>query len=303
MFRRIACIGLCVALACPMFGLIISACYTAPKPECGFVCGPSGECPADYACASDRRCHLNGTPASLVCAIDAGVDARPVDARPDAPFDAHGDAGLDADTSAPTVTARMPTNNQTNVAQNTLVTATFSEAVMGVSMTTFTLMDGSTPVPGSVSYASGTHIATFSPTSLLATNTTYSAALTSGITDTTGNALSPVTWTFTTVPDTTPPTVMSTAPANNDTNVAVGSTIVVVFDEPVANVDTTSFAVTDAGTPIAGTITASGGGTTYTFTPTATLPAATVITVTLSTAITDLAANPLATVTFTFTTA
>jgi hypothetical protein len=59
--------------------LAIVACYNPPEPDCGFVCGPSGECPADYACAvADNRCHRNGTPASLTCSpsgIEFGVTA------------------------------------------------------------------------------------------------------------------------------------------------------------------------------------------------------------------------------------
>ena len=56
-------------------------CYRAPKPACGFFCGPDGACPADYMCAHDGRCHLNTAPASLVC---EGPDAA---ATIDAPFD------------------------------------------------------------------------------------------------------------------------------------------------------------------------------------------------------------------------
>ena len=105
--------------------------------------------------------------------------------------------------------------------------------------------------------------------------------------------------------DTVAPTLASSTPANGDTNVSTASTIVVVFSEPVKNVGTTSFTVAGASA-ITGTITSMGGGmtdTTWTFTPSAALPAATAITVTLTTAITDASGNPLATTTFSFTTA
>jgi hypothetical protein len=65
-----------------LLGLALPSCYDIPKPECGFRCGPSGACPEDYTCAPDGRCHLNGSPASLVCGtptdgplVDAPVDA------------------------------------------------------------------------------------------------------------------------------------------------------------------------------------------------------------------------------------
>ncbi|MDB4959104.1 MAG: hypothetical protein JWO36_6673 [Myxococcales bacterium] len=288
MLGSIARVGTCLALVVATCGFC--ACYKAPEPDCGFICGPSGACPEDYTCASDNVCHRNGAPAGMVCTRDGGIDARPID------------AARDADTTAPTVTAMTPSNNATNVALNTMVTATFSESVTGVSASSFTLDHGGTAVPGTVTYTDATHTAAFTPTTSLPNGTVFTATLTGSITDGSANALAPVTWHFTTI-DTTPPTVTSRVPAGNDTNVATSTTIVVVFSEPVTNVNTTSFAVDDSGTPIAGTIASSGGGTTYTFTPTAALPAATAITVTLSSAITDTAGNPLATVTYTFTTA
>ena len=109
--------------------------------------------------------------------------------------------------------------------------------------------------------------------------------------------------TYTTFDDEPPMLALST-PLDSATMVPVGSTIVVVFSEPVAGVDTTSFTVAQGATGIPGTVSANADQKTYTFTPTAALPAASVITVTLSTAIHDLAATPnsLAQTTFSFTT-
>ena len=79
------------------------------------------------------------------------------------------------------------------------MTATFSEAVSGVSGSTFTLEGpGTTAVPASVTYSAGTLTATLDPTADLAASTTYTARLTSGITDLAGNPLAPLSWTFTT---------------------------------------------------------------------------------------------------------
>ena len=98
MVGRIARIGSCGALVVSIVSiwLGIDACYNPPKPECGFVCGPAGECPDDYHCDVDKRCHLIGTLTSLMC-VDAGpppdtMHDAPIDARPDAPPDAHPDA-------------------------------------------------------------------------------------------------------------------------------------------------------------------------------------------------------------------
>lgn len=61
-----------------LLGLALPACYDVPRPQCGFRCGPDQACPEDYTCnPSDGRCHLDGSPASLVCGAppgDAGVD-------------------------------------------------------------------------------------------------------------------------------------------------------------------------------------------------------------------------------------
>ncbi|WP_226775367.1 Ig-like domain-containing protein, partial [Arthrobacter sp. ES1] len=49
-----------------------------------------------------------------------------------------------------------------------------------------------------VSYSSLTRVATLNPTGTLLANTQYTVTLSSGIKDTAGNLLTPVTWNFTT---------------------------------------------------------------------------------------------------------
>ena len=106
-----------------------------------------------------------------------------------------------ADTTPPTVSSTNPAGNQTGVAVNTAVTATFSEAMAGASLTTatFTLVDGSgNTVAGTVTAAGAT--ATFAPTANLANGTTYTATLTTGAKDLAGNGLvQSLAWSFTTV--------------------------------------------------------------------------------------------------------
>jgi hypothetical protein len=76
-----------------LLALALLGCYDVPKPECGFRCGPSGACPEDYTCSpSDGRCHLNGSPSSLVC----GAGEAPADAAVDGGGDAAVDAAIDA---------------------------------------------------------------------------------------------------------------------------------------------------------------------------------------------------------------
>ena len=69
---------------------------------------------------------------------------------------------------------------------------------MTITTATFTLMDGVTPVTGTVAYVG--LVATFTPNSDLAAGTTYTATITTGAKDLAGNALaSDYVWTFTTV--------------------------------------------------------------------------------------------------------
>ena len=113
--------------------------------------------------------------------------------------------GGTADTIAPTVTGRTPASGATGVAVGTTVSATFSEALAANTVTTsqFTLQGpGTTLVPATVSYNSTTFTATLTPSSPLASNTLYTAAVlggTNGVKDTAGNALTATSsWSFTT---------------------------------------------------------------------------------------------------------
>ena len=106
---------------------------------------------------------------------------------------------------APTVTAQTPAANATGVARTANITATFSEAVTGLPGTggasgNFTIKRTSTGAAFAsvASYTGTTRVATLNPTGTLLANTQYTVTLSSGIKDTAGNLLAPVSWTFTT---------------------------------------------------------------------------------------------------------
>jgi subtilisin family serine protease/putative cell wall-binding protein len=80
----------------------------------------------------------------------------------------------------------------------TVVTATFSEPVSGVTDVTFTLSDPGGIVPASVSYDAATNQARLTPARPLLAETLHTASLTSGIVDAVGLSLSPRSWNFTT---------------------------------------------------------------------------------------------------------
>ncbi|MGZ5134082.1 MAG: Ig-like domain-containing protein [Flavitalea sp.] len=205
--------------------------------------------------------------------------------------------GAAPDVTPPTVISTDPLDAATAVPIDEIITASWSEAMDPLTITTatFTIKDGATTVVGTVTYAGG--IATFSPSSNLAFNTTYTATITTGSQDLGGNALAnEYVWTFTTAaaPDVIPPTVISTDPLNGSTNVALNKQITATFSELMnsSTITTATFTLKDGATPVGGTVTYVG--TTATFSPSANLTSNTTYTATITTGSQDAAGNALA---------
>ncbi len=204
--------------------------------------------------------------------------------------------GVAPDVTPPTVASTVPGDAATMVAVNGSVTATFSESMSPASITssTVTLAQGATPVTAAVTYAG--LVATLTPAAALGFSTTYTATITTGAKDLAGNALAAAhSWSFTTgvAPDTTPPTVASTDPANLAVGVAVNRSVVVTFSEGVeaATLTTATFTLAQGLTAVPAAVTASGA--VATLVPTSPLAAGTVYTATVSTGAKDLAGNAL----------
>jgi hypothetical protein len=108
--------------------------------------------------------------------------------------------GTAADATAPTVISTVPASGATSVAVGANIVATFSEAMNAATITaasTFTLKQGSTVIPGVVTFP-GTTIATFNPTSDFTAGLVYTATITTAAQDLAGNALAVAkTWSFT----------------------------------------------------------------------------------------------------------
>jgi hypothetical protein len=208
-----------------------------------------------------------------------------------------GGGSSNTDATMPTVISTLPVNLSTAIALNTNITATFSEAMdpATITATTFNLKQGTTAVPGAVTYVGTT--ATYNPTSSLAASTTYTATVTTGVKDLTGNAMSAnKTWSFTTgtVADNTPPTVSSTDPADTATGVVKNTNITATFNEVMdsSTFTSTTFTVKQGVTAVSGAV--SYVGTTATFNPNSDLAASTTYTATVTTGVKDLAGNALA---------
>lgn len=93
------------------------------------------------------------------------------------------------DTVAPTVSSTVPADSDTDVARNRDVTATFNEEMDSDTITalSFTLVRGTTSIPGEVTYSG--KVASFNPSAELLANTVYTATITTGAEDLAGNAL------------------------------------------------------------------------------------------------------------------
>lgn len=175
---------------------------------------------------------------------------------------------------APTVTSTVPANGATGVAVNTAVSATFSEAmnVSTITASTFTVTaQGGASVAGSISYDPATTTATFTPSANLAADTMYTATLTTGVTNSTGQAFAAAyTWSFTTL---AAPTVLSTTPSSGATSVPVTTDVTATFSQAMnpATLTTSTFTLSGGGSSVTGTVTYSASSTTATFTPSASL--------------------------------
>ncbi|MEO5904907.1 MAG: Ig-like domain-containing protein [Gemmatimonadaceae bacterium] len=217
------------------------------------------------------------------------------------------------DTTPPTIILRNPANGAAGVATNVAPTVTFNEPMDATTINTTNIRLAETAtsnsVAGTVSYNAATNTATFTPSAPLSNNISYTLTVTTGVKDVAGNALAAnSTATFTTVPDTTAPTIIATSPINNATGVPVGTVVKVTFSEAMdaTTINATNFKlnVTAGGAVVTGTVTYDAATRVATFTPSASLALSTKYTATVTTGVKDAAGNPLATnATFDFTTA
>jgi hypothetical protein len=138
------------------------------------------------------------------------------------------------DLSAPTIISTVPADQGDNIAVNRIITVTFSEEMAaGSIISSISLSGPEGTVAGSVHYSG--FAATFTPVHALTANTTYTATVTTAVTDMVGKRLaSEYNWVFTTsgAADTTPPLIVSRTPAANAVDVAVDlAAITISFSE------------------------------------------------------------------------
>lgn len=218
----------------------------------------------------------------------------------------------------PAVTSTAPARAVTGVPINRKLTATFNEAMGPATINTATvglIAFGGATIPGAVTFNETNNTVTFAPTDNLATDTSYTATITTGAQDLEGTAMAAnYNWSFTTglTADTTAPTVIATDAygASGATSGATGLPInrnsTATFSESMdpaticgpANLTdacpaaTYTVVKTSDGIPVAGVVTYSGA--TATFDPNSDLEIDTTYTSTITTGAMDLAGIPVA---------
>ena len=226
--------------------------------------------------------------ALIACGGGSGTDITPPTTR---------------DTTAPTVTATTPTDGAVDVTQNATVSVTFSEPINAVTFTatsvTVVAAGGASGAAVAGTVAMNGTTATFTPTKALAGSTRYTVTITTAVKDLAGNALAAdYVWSFTTStpPDLTAPTVLSVTPQNDAVNVSVAVAPTVTLSEPmnVATLNASTIMLTKSGdtTRVAATVTVSAN--TATLRPAAALAEGVKYTMTATTGIKDVAGNSLA---------
>jgi len=197
-------------------------------------------------------------------------------------------------TLSPNVITTDPANNATGVFLNKVVTATFNVPMDPLTLTasTFTIIQGITPVTGTVSYSGTT--AFFTPSANLMSGAVYTATITSGAKNVAGTTMAQAyVWTFTAGSITTPK-VISVDPLNLATGVALNKVITANFSEAMdpLKITTSTFTLMNGTTPVTGIV--SYAGTTATFTPSANLLSGATYTATITAGAKNIAGTPLA---------
>jgi hypothetical protein len=199
-------------------------------------------------------------------------------------------------------TAVTPSNGSSGVCPDTVVVATFPQAMdpATINTTTFTVSPG---VTGTITPDVTDTVFTFTPSSALALSTLHTVTITTGATDSFGDALpSNYVWTFTTAAAscTAPPagpTVISVTPPIGAPAICPNTIVTATFSEGMnpLTIDGATFTLTGPGTAtVAGVVSYDVSSDTAIFTPSSSLALSTLYTATITTGAQDLLGNALA---------
>jgi hypothetical protein len=213
------------------------------------------------------------------------------------------------DTTPPTVTSVTPTNNATNVGQNTQVVITFSKSInpSTLTSTSLVLFNSDTPISGYGCYYYYYYgCSSISPDNRTVTinangyplpaGATITLAATHAIQDLSGNPLADFSSQFTVAPQVpaTGPSITSQRPGSGATNVAA-NTVITLFASAPLNPSTVSGAihVSDNGVAITGSVQLLSSNQAIEFTPANPFSPGDLIQVFLDQSLQDVYGNPL----------
>jgi hypothetical protein len=215
------------------------------------------------------------------------------------------------DNTPPHLLQVSPSDQMSGVPTNAVIDLSFSKTVdTAKAAAGMQVFAGGQAVSGVVAFSNGDQRMTFTPTTALSTNTTYTVVVAATVTDVAGNALdNPRTFTFQTGPttDTVRPGVVLVDPSSNASGVETNALVRVQFSERIDPVSVTNgtiqVIVNNTGIAIPGTVTASADGLSATFVSGGLLPSTSYRVQVNTNGVTDLAGNGINGLTSNFTTA
>ena len=217
------------------------------------------------------------------------------------------------DVGQPSVDSVSPPNGQQEVPLNPTVTVRTDKAINPITINSggFAVSSNQGSVEGTLVVVPDQKNWTFAPTAPLAPTTNYSLEVTNGLRDIAGNRLSGGVGssfaTGTALANPAGPQITSVTPPSNATNVFLNQPITIRFSEPLAvsTVTSQTVVVSRGGVLVTGVLTLVENNRAIRWVPASsgTLAPSALHTITVTTGVTGLANNPLATqVTSTFTT-
>jgi hypothetical protein len=174
---------------------------------------------------------LGNNPYNLIISGVADLNGNVIQTAVESAFTGNDDPDL----TPPSIVSHTPRSGETGVGIGQPVVVQFSEPMDYSSvMSAFSWQQGGTPVPFAVDDEDGNTFI-FSALRPLDNSTTYTVNIDGAAQDWAGNSLATTTWMFTTtgIMDTTPPTLVSSTPANGATSVPLSTSLVLTFSEAV----------------------------------------------------------------------
>ena len=198
-------------------------------------------------------------------------------------------------------TSVTPANAAAGVCPNTVITATYAQAMnpATINATDFLVkVTGGATVTGVVTADAAGKVFTFTPAAALALSTNYTITITTGAQDTFGNAMATnFVWMFTTGAITCisagPPTVVNVTPTAGSLGVCLNAVATATFSQAMKPTTLNTNTFTLAPTTV-GVVTLDGTNTVATFTPSAPLTVSTLYTAEISTGAQNAGGTPLA---------